>query len=204
MFRFFHRPSSRAATPPSTRHLLRRAGFFGAALVLLWLALQLAPQRAPAPPTTPPLAEATARDDGVAVRSRAPAPGLFSAGNIVALVLLLGGVAGAVLLRRRSRENGGASIPLQSLGHMSLAPNQQLRLVRCGDDVLLLGVTAGQITLLKAYDSEAFGEPDGVAEHSDEAMRVASASVAAPDSFASLLRQQVRGAHAVTEPPVPC
>ncbi len=203
MFRFPQPAASRAASPERTRHLLRRALLFGAALALLWVALQLAPQRAPAPGAVP-ITEASEVDDGVAVRSRpaSSTPTLFSAGNVAVLVLLLGGAGFAFFLRRRSKDGGSAAMMLQTLGQMSLAPNQQLRLVRCGDDVLLLGVTSGQITLLKAYDSIEFAGANSI---KDEA---AASSYASPGSdevsFARLLRQQVGNSFTLQKSEAPC
>ena len=187
MFRFPQRAASAAATPDRSRHLLRRALLFGAALILLWLALQLAPKRTPAPPPVP-IAEVAEADAGVAVRSRPASPSLFSAGNIVALALLAGGIGLAFFMRRRARESGTLGMPLETLGHLSLAQNQQLRLVRCGDDVLLLGVTSGQITLLKAYEADAFAE---ASEAASPAQAPQAAQASEETSFASLLRQQV-------------
>ena len=190
MFRFPQQAASRAATPDRTRHLLRRAVLFGIGLILLWVALQLAPKRAPAPEALP-VAEVSDADDGVAFRSRpaSPSPTLFSAGNIVAFILLAGGAGTAFFLRRRAKEGGSTGMLLQTLGQMSLAPNQQLRLVRCGDDVLLLGVTSGQITLLKRYDHIEFAGANSIKDQVAAAPRDSSA----PDegSFAALLRQQV-------------
>ena len=77
---------------------------------------------------------------------------------------------------------------LETLGHMSLAQNQQLRLVRCADDVLLLGITSGQITLLKSYPHDAFERMQGSPGSPNET--IASARPANEVSFARLLRQQ--------------
>lgn len=203
MFRFPQQAASAAATPERTRHLLRRTLLFGAGLALLWGALQLMPQRAPTPAAVP-IAEAAEADAGVAVRSRpaSPAASLFSAGNIAVLVLLLGGAGFAFFLRRRSQEEGSAAMTLQTLGQMGLAPNQQLRLVRCGDDVLLLGVTSGQITLLKSYD---FTEFAGANSLRGEAASKAFASPASDEgSFATLLQQQVGRSLSFKKSEVPC
>jgi flagellar protein FliO/FliZ len=197
MFRFPQQAAARTASPARTSHLLRRALLFGAGLILLWVALQLAPKRVPAPAEMPRAKASDEADDGVAVRSRASTPSLFSAGNVAVFVLLAGGAGAAFYLRRRSRERGGPSLAIHSLGQMSLAPNQQLRLIRCGDDVLLLGVTAGQITLLKQYEWVAFAEAD-----------VREAPEAAPASdetaFGTLLRQQLGGSFAVLKREAPC
>ncbi len=193
MFRFPQSTVSSTANPGRTRHLLRRAVLFGTGLLLLWAALQLAPQRSSASPTGPPIASEEP-DDGVAAYSLPSSPRLVTGGNIAVVFLLAGGVGLAVYLRRRTREQGGMPLSLHTIGQMSLAPNQQLRLIRCGEDVLLLGVTANQITLLKEYAGEDF-KPD-------EAFRPVSAAssgvtpeplrnTVSPSSFARLLREQV-------------
>ena len=193
MFRFPQAADSRPAMPDRTRHLLRRAGLFGAGLILLWVALQVAPPRASEPPSNP-LTETVEADDGVAVRSLSSTPRLFTFGNLLVVLLLAGGGGAAIFLRRRSRVQGGPAIPLQALGQMSLAPNQQLRLIRCGDDVLLLGVTAGQITLLKTYRPEELETAEALAPAVREASTHAASSArpaAASSSFARLLHEQV-------------
>ena len=195
MFRLNDRAVFPAATPDRTRYLLRRALLFGGGLALLWLALQLAPTPSPADAAAP-FAEMSGSAESVAARPRPAAPRLFSTGNLIALVLLAGGAGLALFLRRRSREGGGSATPLESIGRMTLAPNQHLRLVRCGDDVLLLGVTTGQITLLKSYPGDAF---DAASEPSE-----VSASIATETSFSTLLRQQVGRSLNVQQTDAPC
>ena len=205
MFRFPQRAASAAATPERPRPLLRRAALFAAGLVLLWVALQLAPKQTP-PPAPTPLAETATADDGVVALSRPASPSLLSAGNIAVLVLLMGGIGVAVYLRRRSKDNGVAALSLHSMGRMDLAPSQQLRLVRCGDDVLLLGVTSGQITLLKTYDFMEFpGVNSILKDGGSEAAERPRASVASDEaSFARLLRQQVGGPFTYKKSEAPC
>ncbi len=113
---------------------LRRALLFAGGVLLLFLALHLAPAAEPA---------------GREVR-------LFSAGNLLALALLAGGGAWALHLRKRAGGRGSAPALFEAVGQMQLAAGQQLRLVRCGGEVLLLGVTAGQITLLRRYPAGTF------------------------------------------------
>jgi len=190
MFRLNHRAAP-TATPGRSRHLLRRALLFGGGLVLLWLALQLAPTPPPAEaPTT--LFERADPADGLVVRPLSATPGLFSVGNIVAFVLLAGGIGLAFFLRRRSSEGGSPAAALQSMGQMTLAPNQQLRLVRCGDEVLLLGVTTGQITLLKSYGFMEFAEANAKKSNGAVVAEAAASpsSASAEASFGTLLRQQ--------------
>jgi len=207
MFRLNHRTASLAATPDRTRLLLRRALLFGGGLALLWLALQLAPTPLPADDPTP-FAEIADPSDGVAVGPRPTAPRLFSASNLAALVLLAGGAGLAFFLRRRSREGGGSVTPLQSMGQMTLAPNQQLRLVRCRDDVLLLGVTTGQITLLKRYDVGEFAGENSTKSKgtvvAEAAAIPSTSSTSGEASFASFLKQQVGRSLNVQQTQAPC
>ena len=176
-------------------------------MALLWLILQLAPTPLPDDDPTP-FAEIADAADGVAVRSRPTAPRLFSVGNLVALVLLAGGAGLAFFLRRRSREGGGSVTPFQSMGQMTLAPNQQLRLVRCGDDVLLLGVTTGQITLLKQYDVVEFAgatsKKSNGAVVAEAAAIPSTSSISGEASFASFLKQQVGRSLNVQQTQAPC
>ena len=207
MFRLNHRAACLAAPPDRTRHLLRRALLFGGGLALLWLALQLAPTPSPADAPTP-FAEIVDPADGVAVRPLPTAPRLLSAGNFAVLVLLAGGAGLAFFLRRRSREGGGPVTPLQSMGQMTLAPNQHLRLVRCGDDVLLLGVTTGQITLLKRYDFTEFAGANSIKSNgavvAEAAANPSTSSTSGEASFASLLKQQVGRSLNVQQTQAPC
>ena len=207
MFRLKPRGAALTATPDRSRHLMRRALLFGAGLVLLWLAVQLTPAPTHADVSSP-LAEMSDPADDVVLRARPSAPRLFSTGNIVALVLLAGGIGLAVFLRRRSREEGRPAVPLQSLGQMALAPNQQLRLVRCGDDVLLLGVTTGQITLLKRYDfiefAGATSNKSNGAVVAEAAASLSTSPASGEASFARLLKQQVSRSLNVQQTQAPC
>ena len=98
--------------------------------------------------------------------------------------------------------------PLQSMDQMTLAPNQHLRLVRCGDDVLLLGVTTGQITLLKRYDFMEFAGANSIklngAVVAEAAASPSPSSTSGEASFASLLKQQVGRSLNVQQTQAPC
>ena len=173
-----------------------RAALFGAGLLVLWLALQLAPDApAPAPP------EARAADvaerlpvRAVADRTAAPAAprerperGLLSLGNLAALLLLAGGGAWAVFLRRRPAAGGaaGPAPALRSLDALALAPGQSLRLVAVGDEVLLLSLAQGGVSLLRHY------APSEVPVLALDAARPVDAPRPAPPhapAFADLLR----------------
>lgn len=141
-----------------------RAALFGAGLLVLWLALQLAPSAPAAPPPDvrsaeaagriPGRGEAPAASDRVGVPTR-PERGFFRTGNVVALLLLGGGGAWALHLRRQRPEGeaAGREPALQALDALTLAPGQSVRLVSVGDEVLLLGVSQGGISLLRRYDA---------------------------------------------------
>ena len=180
--------SSRALRPLSP---WRRAVLFGAGLLALWLALQFAPLDASAPPPVRPVVASERlpmRVDGVGVPEERlaavptrPTRSLFRPGNIAALLLLLGGGGWAFHLRRRrpEPEDTEAVLPLIALSTLTLAPGFTLRLVRAGDEVLLLGLAQGGITLLRRY--EAGEAPIDLGTHAGDG--------AATPHFAELLHQ---------------
>ena len=169
---------------------MHRVVLFAAGLLVLFLAVQLRPSPEPR--------EAPAREESTSVRPTASQaasnePRLFTTGNLFALLLLTGGGLFALHLRKQSTVNR-QSAALESIGELQLAPGQAVRLVRCGDDTLLLGVTASQVTLLQRYDSERaaafFPAPAG-----DE-LQESTAAQPTPD-FSSLFRQALgRTTHA--------
>ena len=144
-----------------------RAALFGAGLLLLWLALQLAPSAPPTPTAAPRSTVAAERlptrpdagavgDPGLGEVATRPSRGMLRFGNVLAVLLLAGGGAWAVYLRRKRPDVGTseASLPMTSLGGLPLAPGLTLRLVRVGEEVLLLGLAQGGITLLRRYDAD--------------------------------------------------
>ena len=118
-------------------------------------------------------------------------------------MLLLGGGGLAWYLRRQRGSDGSPAVPIETLGRLNLAPNQQLRLVRCGGEVLLLGVTAGQITMLKSYDEEAF-RAAAAASNETEGPEPARHAQLGEATFARLLRQQLGGRFNANAEEVPC
>ena len=203
MFQSYQRVLTQATGPQRTRQLLKRALLFGGGLVLLWLVVQLAPSSSLSEAVPDPTSA-----NRIAEPSPPASPMAFSWGYLGALALLVGGGAFALYLRQRTREGGGMEIPIQSLGHMTLAPNQQLRLVRCRGDVLLLGVTSGQITLLKSYaeeDIEAQPEP---ASLPTETPSIPADSPGRPPTasgrFARVLHQQLARDASTQQEEAPC
>ncbi len=156
MFLLSERLSISGSSRTDARRYLKRALLFGAGLLLLWASLQLLPSQTRVPPVY--------SDDAGTVAGQADPepksgiPDVFSPGNLLAIVLLGGGVALAVHLRRRSKSDNG-STPITPLGDYTIGPNQSLRLIECGNEVLLIGVAAGQITLLRSYPTDRFERP---------------------------------------------
>jgi flagellar biogenesis protein FliO len=164
----FFRPVTGSDRPPASA-MLKRAGFFAAGLVLLWLAVELMPTAA----TPEPVVHETA-DGGVAFRTkRTGSP--IRPGVVVATMILIGGVVLAVGLRKRSSEGAPAG-PLATIADMPITSDQRLRLIRCGGDVLLLGITSGGVSVLEKYAADTFDAGNG-----DDARALSPA-------FADLLR----------------
>ncbi len=122
---------------------LRRLLLLGGGLVLLWLALQWA--ATPAAPPAPVVVDAT---PALSARSES-APPYLSVRYVLVLLILIFGAGLARYLHRRTRTLPGPTL-LRPIGQLSLGPGQQIRLVACGDELLILGVTSQQITLLKS------------------------------------------------------
>jgi flagellar biogenesis protein FliO len=131
--------------------MLKRAGFFAAGLVLLWLAVELMAT----PGTSAPVVHET-DEGGVAFRTAQREPAV-KPGMLVAVFILIGGVVLAIVMRKKSAA-GAPTGPLSTLADMPITADQRLRLIRCGEDVLLVGITAGGVTVLEKYRADAFDQ----------------------------------------------
>lgn len=174
MFRFSERLSSSGGA--GSRLYLKRAALFAGGLVLLWIALQLFPNTAAEPPVYSDEAGSVASSPQV--RSTYQGPDLFTFGNMAALIILVGGGAFAYVMHKRSGQSSGGTSLIESMGELAIGQGQQLRLVRCGGEVLLIGATAQEITLLRDFDPALFDpsdqDADAVSEddHAYERQRV--------------------------------
>jgi len=78
-------------------------------------------------------------------------------GTVVSLVVVLGLIVGGAWLLRRLmpqvRRSGGSS-PVHVLSTTYLSPKQSLSLVRCGQRMILIGVTAEHISPLAVMDDQ--------------------------------------------------
>jgi flagellar protein FliO/FliZ len=123
----------------------RRLLFFFVGLFALWALWQWATT-----PSSPPPIPANATDAATFSPQRAPtAEPDFLLRYFLILAVLAGGGLWALHLRRRVTPAASTTL-LRPLGQLSLGPGQQIRLVACGEELLVLGVTAHQITLLKS------------------------------------------------------
>ena len=159
---------------------------------MLWLALQLAPSAPPAAAAEPVPADAAGRlpdradrPAGPTTLATRPERSLLRPGNVIAFLLLAGGGAWAIHLRRRQDGPGEAAREpaLRALDTLTLAPGQSVRLVALGDEVLLLGVAQGGVSLLCRY-------------HADEAPAALSEPASGPTDFGDLLRRAGLTTHA--------
>ncbi len=203
-------PSMRTNFPPteagpSARDGLRRALLLSVLLVIVWSAIAFLPdpelpiavatpqteqsvssvptQASGVTPETEFLAETAGSSADVPVDSGLLAPAarsLFGPGYILVLALLA--IAGAWALWLRARKSTPSSQgQLTEIGRFRLGPQQQIQLVRCADEVLLLGVANGSINLLKAYPADDF--PDGVTQTAPESPSLKTALVQIASSF---------------------
>ena len=137
---------------PFAQRPLRRAALLAAALLLLWIATRYLS----APRTPPPTATDAEPTTSVTTARRSSSP--ITPGYVFAGMLLVGGGVYAWYLRRRNGTGHPGREILQSVGRLQLGPGQQVHLVECGNELLLLGATSGQITLLKTLSAESSSE----------------------------------------------
>lgn len=117
---------------------------------------------------------------------------VFTWGNTAAILLLIAGGGYALYLHRRGPATTAPSV-FQPVGQFSLGQSQQLRLVACGGEVLLLGVTAEEVTLLKTYPQDVFDDPRRDAEKGAVANgALPAASTSMPAGFSDVLNRVLR------------
>lgn len=206
-------PPTEAA--PSPRDSLRRALLLSLLLVMVWTAIAFLPDpELPAEPvsgteqvehpsstdaelaagstevsavTTVPASPATKLGEDTGLISP-EARSLFGPGYLLVLILL--GLAGTWALWLKGRSSGvTATSGLSEIGRFRLGPQQQIQLVKCADEVLLLGVSSGSINLLKAYPAATF-----------PAQKVGMTQTADTPTVASALKNMVQSFKAASKP----
>lgn len=133
----------------SSKQLFKRAATLCAGIFCLWIALQVMPKPGSdllPPDTTTEAAPVISKDSS---ENRSNTMGFLKNTQIIAGILLIG-LFGFMYYRRNKFKQEHASIKsLKTLNRIQLNPNQSLYLIECGEDVLLIGATNTQITLLK-------------------------------------------------------
>ncbi len=145
-FPFIPPPSPSASPSSVNRSVLKRIIFFASALLLLWVALQLKPAPGPIRDTSSLYSnnsDAVAEPEAVAEE---PAP--FRTAPLLSALVLAGLLGFAYYRYRRTDVVPEAPHPIELIAQQSLGAGQELRIVRCAGQTLLLGVTANQISLI--------------------------------------------------------
>jgi len=154
------------------------------ALFALWLIVWLLPGSAP-----PPVSSDGAGTVATQSQTTGSEISLITPGRILVVLLLAGGIGYALYLRQQSTPSSATTAPMRSLGHLPITQDQQLKLVCCQDEVLLLGVSPNEITLLRSYPRNAFSD----AATSPDAERLPAeppgSQGTALSGFADVLRQ---------------
>jgi len=182
--------SNKTAASAKKQRFMKGALALVGALFLLWLIIWLLPASSPPPVTS---------DGAGTVATKTPSPGfsLLTPGRIVVVLMLGGGIGFALYLRSGSSSTPSTPSPVHILGQVAINQDQQLTLVRCQDDVLLLGVSPNEITLLRTYADASFAEgalPTTESPAPDAPPVTPEASLS---GFASVLRQYTNsGRHA--------
>lgn len=151
---FFGSFLDRSLSGRRARGTLRRAALFGGLLLAVWLGAEyLLPSPAA---EKPPVIS----DGSGTVATSSPeesAPEDWNPGIVLAVLLLGGGIALAVHLRRRSDQAPREPAALMNVvGRQSLGSDRELLLVACADEMLLLGVSSEGVRLLKSYAPDRF------------------------------------------------
>ena len=172
----------RLAALPLDRAPLRRAGVLTALLVVLLVAGQaFRPGRGD---SRPPADRQHVQAD---LEKRSAPPTGWTGGRVLALLLLAGGGGGAWLLHRRSAPAAARSSALDVIETQTLGPGQSLRLVACGDDVLLLSASSEGIRLLRSWPRDRFESSAGGALAEGLGVEDVPADDRRAASFAALL-----------------
>ncbi len=162
---------------PLDRAPLRRAGLLAVLLVLLLVAGKVfGPDRAAA---LAPADRQTLHAPTEEV-SAAPRASGWTGGRVLAVLLLTVGAGVALVLHRRRPTAASGGAALDVVETHPLGPGQSLRLVACGDEVLLLSVAGDGARLLRHWPRERF---DG------QAVSLAATGVSFADALAEATQE---------------
>ena len=147
--------------------LINKALAFCAALVVIWAITHFMTSNSVPPGEIPdnfsstqntviPPVQTDANQAETSTLATAREANFWNAGTFAALAMLAGGILLAYVLRRRTGRTAAGRILMKTISHMPITGEQQLRLVTCADEVLLLSVAPTHTTLLKSYPVSAF------------------------------------------------
>lgn len=188
MFRLF---STQRATASQKQHLVKGGLILVGALALLWLIIWLLPSSAPPPVSSDEAGTVAVQPDGSSSSQ------LLTPGRVLVVLLLGGGLGYALYLRRASGDTAAQRTLMQPLGHLPLTQDQQLKLVGCQDEVLLIGVSSDAISLLRVYPRAAFTEDENAAAAAPRPAEPPAPSRSTLSEFADVLHQHTHnGRHA--------
>lgn len=190
---FFGSLTEKSTSGKRAQRSLNKALLFGGVLLALWLGAEYF---LPAgTPEQPPVIS----DEAGTVANTPPAEEPSSSWNpglVVAVLILGGGIALAVYLRRgESSAAPTTSTALRVIARHTIGQEHRLLLVECGGEVHLMGTGSGDIRLLKSYDTDEFPElyPEGDPPAGDGAAQPAaiggSSGPGLGTSFTEVLRE---------------
>ncbi|WP_420456780.1 flagellar biosynthetic protein FliO [Rubrivirga sp.] len=165
---------ARLGSLPLDRAPLRRAGLLSVLLVaLLVVGKAFGPSGGAALAPAPRHDVQTPTEEVSAAPRPSPRSSGWTGGRVLALVLLAAGGAVAVALHRRRGPAASGDAALDVIETHPLGPGHSLRLVGCGDEVLLLSVGGDGARLLRHwprehFDRDAVSFADALAEAADD------------------------------------
>jgi flagellar protein FliO/FliZ len=189
--------SDTGSVPTTPRRLARYGLYLVGTMVALWVVTQaIAMQPSGSKPEPQSTDRALQSTDSTMVASSASGGAsrieIFTWGNVAAFLLLAGG-GGAALYLHQNRAQTRTTTPFRPLGKMALGSSKHIRLVACGDEVLLLSVTDDEISLLKTYAHDAFEDVEGIKLDAGDCPSPAERPAAPPgewsESFADVLNR---------------
>ena len=143
---------------PSTQASLKRALLLTLLLVVVLVAISLLPPADTGLSSPDAQAAAASGEQVQALVTPRTSPSLFGPGYILVMILLAAAGGGAYWLKRTT--GGVASTGhLKEIGRLRVGQTQQIQLVSCAGEVLLLGTTPTGVNLLKSFPADAFPAP---------------------------------------------
>ena len=196
MFHLFARKSRAPKSRTSTQQLLNRALTFGAGLILLWTAFHFVPKSGSA--AQPIVISDDSGTVATSSTSLPPAENVFpiGLGQLLVILLLLGLIGAAIYQQKKTKTPASAAPEFSNIGRLQLSPQQHVHLISCGEELLLVGATNTQITLLHQVAAGALQERTSIcppkAHFQAPQFSTPSTTLPGEPNFAALLHRSVR------------